>query len=63
MTNIVDCMDALSKALEIEKTLRDAAITERANGDDAGPMRAAHDASVSRVIALAKVLVEKASNG
>ena len=47
MNDIVSAMDALKITLETESALRQATNVEWANGNQHGPMRAAHDACSS----------------
>ncbi len=59
MKNIVNEMDALSRALGVESVLRVAALDERANGNNDGPMYAAYQSAVTVVLARATALIEK----
>ena len=55
-------MDALAKALDVERVLRGAALVERANGNISGPMYAAHEASTITVIDRAITLVNRSKS-
>ena len=59
MKNIVNEMDALSRALGVESVLRGAALYERVNGNNDGPMYAAYQSAVTVVLARATALIEK----
>lgn len=60
MNDIVSAMDALKITLETESALRQATNMEWANGNQHGPMRAAHDQAVQQVIQAAKYLISLA---
>jgi hypothetical protein len=59
MKNIVNELDVLRNSLSTEEALREAANTEWANIQVAGPMMEAHDASIKSVLLAAKRLIEK----
>lgn len=55
--DLVSWIDALRMATATELTLRNEANRERADGNDNGPMLAAHNAAVARVIDVAKNVI------
>lgn len=61
--NAIPDLDALRQALDEEKMLRDATSQEFDNGEQHGPMRAAHDAEYAEVLRLVGQLAAKVAAG
>jgi hypothetical protein len=57
MTNLVSAIDALRLVLQTEASLRQAADIEWAAGNQNGPMKQAHDATIQQVLAAAQNLI------
>jgi hypothetical protein len=59
MNNIVDEIEVLKNAINLEEELREATDLEMRNNIEMGPMRVAHDDAVNRVAIAARSLVAK----
>ncbi len=63
MANLVNQLDALKNALDGEAVLRKLANVEFANGNQNGPFKVAHDASVRQCLDAATVLIRANTSG
>jgi hypothetical protein len=59
--DLVNALDVLKKKVDAETALRTAATEERQAGEPNGPMRAAHDQSIKKVVAAARAFLALAA--
>lgn len=58
MKSLVDALDRLKNACDVEATLRKSAALEWARGEQDGAMKRIHDAQINECIAAAQALVD-----